>query len=191
MKNNNAEDNRLIRASRRGDCGAFRQLFEKYSGRVFGIAFNYTRSRDDGLDIVQDVFLSMFKNLRQFRVGSDFFPWLRRMTVNRCIDRLRAKRRRPHNAPLLPEGANLPPSSADDDPAKQAQVHELEALLEESVKKLSEKHREVLKLYSVDQLGYREIAKVMKCSVGTVMSRLHYARKQLGRYLEPYVVSTA
>jgi RNA polymerase sigma-70 factor (ECF subfamily) len=191
MKNDNAEDNRLIRASRRGDCEAFQQLFEKYSGRVYAIAFTYTRSRDDGLDIVQDVFLSMYKNLHRFRAGSDFFPWLRRMTVNRCIDRLRAKRRRPRNAPLLPEGANLARSSEDADPARQAQVHELEDLLEESVEKLSEKHREVLKLYSVEQLGYREIADIMKCSIGTVMSRLHYARKQLGRFLEPYGASTA
>ncbi|MHC4661623.1 MAG: RNA polymerase sigma factor [Planctomycetota bacterium] len=190
MRSEKIEDNILIRKSKRGDCESFKRLFEKYSSRVYSVAYRYMHSADDSLDVVQDVFLSMYRNLRSFRAGSDFYPWIRRMTVNACIDRLRAKKRRPKNRPLFPEGENAA-RPAEDDPANLAQAHELEELLAESVGHLSETHRQVIRLYSVDQLGYREIAKVMRCSIGTVMSRLHYARKKLSEELEEYIASPA
>jgi RNA polymerase sigma-70 factor (ECF subfamily) len=184
------DDNVLVRKSKRGDRESFRLLFEKYSGRAYSVAYRYMSNPDDSLDVMQDVFLSIYRNLHRFRAGSDFYPWLRRMTVNACIDRLRAKKRRPKDRPLFPEGedAARPP---EDDPVNQAQAHELQEMLAESVEELSDTHREVIKLYSVEQLGYREIAKVMRCSIGTVMSRLHYARKKLSAQLGEYVASPA
>ena len=192
-----AEDLEKVRAFLSGDAQAFEFLFDKYREKVFGIAFRFLRNREDALEVTQEVFLRVYQGLAKFKTDSKFFTWLYRIATNRAIDVVRSKRARPtvelgdrrssstrgdDGAPDLGLAEAIPnPKSVD--PSKVVEDRELEENLLEAVDKLSSKHRSVFLLHAVEQLPYKDIAEVLGCSIGTVMSRLFYARKKLQQHL--------
>ena len=171
----------------RGDLEAFEFLFDKYREKVHRIAFRFVRNREDALEVAQDVFLRVHAGIAKFKTDSKFFTWLYRITVNRAIDFTRSKKKRLaqelHQPFLEAQEGALPGRMPEQDPAEAAQEKELRERLEEAVRMLSEKHRAVFLLHAMENLSYKEIAEVMECSVGTVMSRLFYARKKLQELL--------
>lgn len=178
-----AEDKKKVDEFLAGDVRAFEFLFDKYREKVYRIAYRFVRHREDALEVTQDVFLRVYRGLPKFRTNSKFFTWLYRVTANRAIDFTRSRKSRAAvevEAQILEATASLPPGrSASPDPSAVAQERELEELLQEAVQHLSEKHRTVFLLHAMENLSYREIAEVMGSSMGTVMSRLFYARKKL------------
>ena len=170
-----------------GDTRAFEFLFDKYREKVYGIAFRYARNREDALEVTQDVFLRAYLGLAKFKTDSKFFTWLYRITVNRAIDFTRSRRVQPLvgvEASAMDALGEVPGRrSPPPDPVVQAQDKELEERVLESVEQLSEKHRTVFLLHACEDLSYKEIADVVGCSLGTVMSRLFYARKKLQEIL--------
>ena len=176
-------DGELIEASRRGDREAFRVLFERYFRRVVAIATGMLRNREDSLDVAQETFIKAYQNLRSFKGDSTFYTWLYRITVNLCIDAQRREARHARasgetGAPelLLPESAN---ESQESDPYASLKNRELGARVIAALDELTAEHRAVIVLREVEGLSYEEISNVMQCAKGTVMSRLHYARKRL------------
>jgi RNA polymerase sigma-70 factor (ECF subfamily) len=183
-----AEDLQKIGEFLAGDRRAFEFLFEKYRERIFAVAFRFVRNKEDALDVTQEVFLRAYQGLAKFKTDAKFFTWLYRIAVNRAIDftRARATRRTVDAEDPHGEGegllASLPSPDAQD-PADLAQRRELSGKLLEAVESLPPKHRVVFILHSMEDLSYKEIAGVVGCSMGTVMSRLFYARKKLQQYL--------
>jgi RNA polymerase sigma-70 factor (ECF subfamily) len=177
------EDLAKVREFLGGDSHAFEFLFEKYRDRVYRIAYRFVRNKDDALDVAQDVFLRVYTGIKGFKTDSKFFTWLYRISTNRAIDFTRQKRSRAAlgvETPLLEaEGRPLPGRSSVRDPADLAEEKELDEKLARAVDGLSEKHRAVFTLHATENLSYREIAEVLGCSIGTVMSRLFYARKKI------------
>jgi RNA polymerase sigma-70 factor (ECF subfamily) len=176
-------DEDLIRAAVAGDDAAFRELLERYKKRAFGVALGIVGDPDEAHDVVQDAFIKAYYNLKGFRFGSNFYTWFYRLLVNRAIDRWR-KTSREASVPLeekwLSEESAPPDSVAfPRTPEELSANRELSEALNRAIGGLPEYHRAVIVLREVDGLAYEEIAKVMKCSVGTVMSRLHYARAKL------------
>ena len=163
-----------------GRRDALADLFRRYRKDVYQIAFRYTNNADDALEITQEVFGKLLESLETFRRGSRFFTWLYRVAVNQSIDFLRRRRRRAA-APL--EGDEYRSRDVGADPVKRAERAELAERLHAALGKLSDKHRMVLVLHSLENLSYREIAQVVGCSMGTVMSRLFYARRRLAEIL--------
>jgi RNA polymerase sigma-70 factor (ECF subfamily) len=182
-----AEDKKKVEEFLAGDVGAFEFLFDKYREKVYRIAYRFVHHREDALEVTQDVFLRVYRGLPKFKTHSKFFTWLYRVTVNRAIDFTRSRRSHAAvdvEAQVLEATASLPPGrSAIPDPSSVAQERELEEKLRQAVEHLSEKHRTVFLLHAVESLSYREIAEVMGSSMGTVMSRLFYARKKLQEVL--------
>lgn len=183
-------DAELVRAAVAGDEHAFRELLERYKGRAFGVAVGIVGDPDEAMDVVQEAFVKAYYNLKDFRFGANFYTWFYRLLVNQAIDRLR-KVGRAGQVPL-DEGR-----LADDDSAPEVAVHprtpedlardrELGDALERAIAALPEYHRAVILLREVDGLAYEEIAQAMDCSVGTVMSRLHYARARLKEALRTF-----
>ncbi len=186
-----AEDLQKIGEFLAGDRRSFDFLFEKYRERVYGVAFRFVRNKEDALDITQEVFLRAFQGLPRFKTDSKFFTWLYRIAVNRAIDftRARSTRRTVDVEGAEGEGGSLLenlPSLDAQDPASLCGKKELAEKLLGAVGSLSPKHRTVFILHAMEDLSYKEIAGVVGCSIGTVMSRLFYARRKLQQLLSGY-----
>lgn len=183
-------DEDLIRAATDGDEEAFRGLMERYRNRSYGVALGIVGDPDEAQDVLQDAFVKAWYRLKDFRFGSNFYTWFYRLLVNQAIDRWR-KRSRGATVPLdeswLSEGASPPDTAAyPKTPEELAGNRELVEGMTRAIAALPEYHRTVVLLREVDGLAYEEIAQVLDCSVGTVMSRLHYARAKLREALREF-----
>ncbi|MEY3774230.1 MAG: hypothetical protein RLZZ129_1010, partial [Verrucomicrobiota bacterium] len=186
-------DMAIVRAVQAGDVAAFDRLIEKYRGRVFGVIYNMTSNREDAADLTQDAFIRAFQSINRFQGQSSFFTWLYRIAINSTLTHLRKSRLRSFfSLEKLDEddrqSAEIIDALTDKtDTERDAFVRELQEKLNEAMQKLSIKHRTVVTLFEIDGLGHQEIAEVMNCSVGTVRSRLHYAKQLLQAELQPYM----
>jgi len=186
-------DLEIVRRVQAGDVAAFDKLIGKYRERVYGIVYNMTANREDAADLTQDAFIKAFQSIQRFGGQSSFFTWLYRIAVNSTLSHLRKARLRSFfslervntDEPLSKEiiAALTDKTGADRD----AYVRELQEKLNDAMMKLSIKHRTVVTLFEIDGLSHQEIAEIMECSVGTVRSRLHYAKQLLQAELQPYM----
>src|SRR4051812_46232937 len=186
-------DMAIVREVQGGDVAAFDRLIVKYRERVFGVVYNMTANREDASDLTQDAFIKAFQSIQRFSGQSSFFTWLYRIAINSTLSHLRKSRMRSFfsletiNAeePVSREivAALTDKTGVDRD----TYVRELQEKLNDAMQKLSIKHRTVVTLFEIDGLSHQEIAEVMDCSVGTVRSRLHYAKQLLQAELQPYM----
>ncbi len=188
-----AGDRELVERSRKGDHDAFRQIFERYRRRAYALALSVVHDRDAALDVVQDAFLRAYRALDGFEGSASVYTWLYRIVMNVGIDHLRKHGR--HKtvdyddavAHLEEESsadtAALVPQLVRGNPAKEMARREIRERIDDALGKLSPNHRAVLVLREIDGLSYEEMAKVMKCSKGTIMSRLFHARKNMQKLL--------
>ncbi len=183
----------VVRQVQAGDVAAFDRLISKYRERVFGIVYNMTSNREDAADLTQDTFIKAFQSIQRFGGQSSFFTWLYRIAVNSTLSHLSKSRLRSFfslegidaDEPVSREivAALTDKTGVDRD----SYVRELQEKLNEAMQKLSITHRTVVTLFEIDGLSHQEIAEVMGCSVGTVRSRLHYAKQLLQSELQPYL----
>jgi len=183
-------DDVLIRAALSGEEEAFRVLMERYKNRAYHVALGIAGDPDDALDVVQEAFVKAYYNLKEFRFGANFYTWFYRLLVNQAIDRWR-KSSRSQAVPLdekwLSEEVSPPDSVVyPRTPEDLTSSRQLSDALTRAIADLPEYHRAVIMLREVDGLAYEEIAKALHCSVGTVMSRLHYARAKLKEALKGF-----
>jgi RNA polymerase sigma-70 factor (ECF subfamily) len=189
-------DRRAIERCLKGDREAFSELVNRYQKPALHLAYRYVRHDDDALDLVQDAFLKAYKALERFELGSSFYAWLSKIVSNSCIDHLRKQKKRRgveyedtyHRRDADPERA-LSADMSDAHPATAYETRELQEVINTALMTLSDKHREVIILRELEQLSYEEIAQATSAHIGTVMSRLHHARKKLQEALRPYYES--
>lgn len=187
-------DDELVILSREGDREAFGQLVERYQTRVYSTALGMLKDEEEAREVAQIAMVKAFRNIERFRGDCSFNSWLYRITVNACLDHLRrAKRRRSveYEDSWPPEDkANVHPLSGntrDMEPDVKVDREQMSEILHDAMDQLSEKHLAVILLREVEGLSYEEIAEVMECHLGTVMSRLHHARKNLQLALQPHL----
>ena len=183
----------VVQRVQAGDVAAFDDLILRYRGRVYGMIYNMTSNREDASDLTQDAFIKAFQSINRFQGQSSFFTWLYRIAVNSTLTHLRKNRLRTFFS-LEKVDENDRPSAEviealtdNTGVERDTYVKELQERLNEAMQKLSIKHRTVVTLFEIDGLGHQEIADIMNCSVGTVRSRLHYAKQQLQAELQPYL----
>lgn len=184
----------IIKRAQDGDKEAFHLLFDKYKNRMFSVAYDMLRSRENAEDVVQDAFVKAYFSLKNFRQDSSILTWLYRIVYNLCIDEKRKSARQggTHeelDESLEKEGAGLPAARSDgpqDVLLRRERAKKIQLLLG----RLSDEHRQVIMLREIDGLSYEEIADALQISKGTVMSRLHYARRRLQEGLKEYAPST-
>ncbi|MEO7600305.1 MAG: sigma-70 family RNA polymerase sigma factor [Opitutus sp.] len=183
----------IVQRVQSGDVAAFDQLVLKYRSRVYGVVYHLTSSREDAADLTQDAFIKAFQSINRFQGQSSFFTWLYRIAVNSTLTHLRKNRLRTFfsfekisedDAVSSEIIAALTDATGAD---RETFARELQEKLNEAMHKLSIKHRTVITLFEIDGLSHQEIAEVMDCSVGTVRSRLHYAKQLLQSELQPYI----
>lgn len=185
-------DAELVARVQNGDVQAFDVLVRKYRERLFSIVYNLCSNREDAADITQDVFIKAFSSIKRFRGNSAFFTWLYRIGINTTLSHLKRNRLRRFFSleNIQEEGASsevLDALAIKHRTEKGALLSELQEKLNEALQKLSPKHRTVVILFEIEGLSHQEIAEIMGCSVGTIRSRLHYAKQQLQGYLQEFV----
>jgi RNA polymerase sigma-70 factor (ECF subfamily) len=182
----------LVQRVQAGEVQAFDLLMRKYRERVYSVVYNMTSNRDDAADLTQDAFIKAFQSINRFQGQSSFFTWLYRIAVNSTLTHLRKARLRSFFSfeKITEEDkttALLEQLTDKTGVEREMFVKELQEKLNEAMQKLSIKHRTVVTLFEIDGLSHEEIAEVVGCSVGTVRSRLHYAKQLLQSELQPYL----
>lgn len=177
-------DAELVARSQRGDLAAFDQLVTRYRGRVYGLIYHMVRNDSDAWDLAQDAFVKAWKALPKFEGQSAFFTWLYRISHNVALDWLRARKVRGDvefddalEKSVAAGAKTVPHGQAQ--PDERLSHHELGSRLQAALAQLTPEHRTVVLLREVEGRSYEEIAEITECTLGTVMSRLFYARKKL------------
>ena len=188
-----ANINSLVDRAVCGNFEAFDQIMVHYRERMYGVIYNMTLNHSDAADLTQETFVKAFRSISKFKKKSSFFTWLYRIGVNLTLTFLKRKRKRK----LFSFDHFLGNSEANDRHSeftskevtsdKFTLLNELHEKLNEALSKLSDKHRTIVVLYEIDGLSHKEISQIMKCTEGTVRSRLHYAKLQLQSTLSDYV----
>ncbi len=182
----------VVKRVQAGDVAAFDQLIVKYRERVYSVVYNLCGNREDGADLAQTTFIKAFQSINRFQGQASFFTWLYRIAVNATLTHLRKNRLRTFFSfeKISEEDRSSEVVDALTDKTgadRELFVKELQEKLNEALQKLSIKHRMVITLFEIDGLSHNEIAEIMGCSVGTVRSRLHYAKQLLQAELQSYL----
>jgi len=187
-----AEEDKLVHRAQKGDMGAYDELVRRYQERIYATIYHMTSNHEDANDLAQEAFIKAYHALKSFKGGSSFYTWVYRIAVNKTINFL--KQRKHRTAMSLNDldfsaekDPDLVALISDKTPRRDAALSELQKKLNEAMQKLSEQHRLVVTLHDVQGLAHDEIAEIMECNVGTVRSRLFYARQQLQGYLADYL----
>ena len=181
----------LVRKARHGDLKAYDELVQRYQQRIYATIYHMTANHEDANDLAQDSFIKAFQALKSFKGGSTFYTWLYRIAVNKTINFLKQRKNKHHFSlnDLDFQTENNPDLVAlisHKTPLREVGLTELQKKLNEALLKLSEPHRMVVVLHDVQGQSHEEIAEIMDCNIGTVRSRLFYARQQLQGYLTEY-----
>lgn len=179
-----ADDPReLIQRAREGDEAAFGVLVRANYEPIFRLVFSIVRNEHDARDVCQEVWIAAWRAIAEFRGDAKLTTWLHPIAVRRSIDHLRGKKR--WLARFLPflsnDGAGPPGTDPSPSPREAIEATESFDRFERAIATLPAKHRAVLALREIEGLSYEEIAKTMNLRPGTVMSRLHNARRMLAR----------
>src|SRR5580692_9549024 len=186
------EEAELVRRARNGGLQAYDELVKRYQERIYATIYHMTSNHEDANDLAQETFIKAFQALKSFKGGSSFYTWVYRIAVNKTINFLKQRKNRAQmslndldfNAEHDPDLVAL---ISDKTPRRDAGLAELQEKLNEAMQKLSDFHRLVVTLHDVQGMSHEEIAKIMDCNIGTVRSRLFYARQQLQSYLSEYL----
>ena len=184
------EDETLVKRSQRGDMRAFEELVARHRDKVFSRALSMLRNEDDAVDVSQEAWVKGWQRLKQFQGDSSFLTWMTRIVINLCLDQLRKhKRQKSESVEELEEesgGVERQMPVLTVNPTAGLERGELRQKIDEALNKLTYEHRTVLVLHEFEELEYKEIAKRMECSIGTVMSRLFYARRRMAALMAFY-----
>lgn len=186
------EDLVLVRRAQEGHLGCYDELVRRYQERVYATIYHMTANHEDANDLAQETFIKGFQALKSFKGDSSFYTWVYRIAVNKTINFLKQRKNRSSlslndldlNAENDPDLVAL---TSDRTPRRDLGLTELQEKLNMAMQKLSEVHRLVVTLHDVQGLSHDEIGKIMDCNIGTVRSRLFYARQQLQAYLSDYL----
>jgi RNA polymerase sigma-70 factor (ECF subfamily) len=177
----------LVRMAQKGGLAAFEELVARHRDKIYARAYSMMRNEDDALDLSQDAWVKGWRRLEQFQGDSSFVTWMTRIVINLCLDQLRKhKRQRTESIEAMEEdagGVERQMPVVITNPTEGLERGELRQRIDRALAQLSHEHRTVLVLHEFEELEYKEIAKRMNCSIGTVMSRLFYARRRMASLL--------
>ena len=177
----------LVDHAKSGDTQSFEELVSRYRDRVYSRAFSIMRNEDLAIDLSQNAWIKAWQRLEQFHGDASFVTWLNRIITNLCLDELRRQKRLKTDSIEEIQEDTGPVENRmeiqDFDPIAKLNQQELRERIDDAMDKLSVNHRTVLLLYEYEQLEYKQIADQMDTTIGTVMSRLFYARKKMASLL--------
>jgi len=177
----------LVQRCQAGKVDNFEELVARYHQKVYTVILGLLRSREDAMEVAQETFFRAYRKIKSFKGGSSFYTWLYRIAVNIAIDYQRRQKRNPldfkENMDVVLEDQN----EVARDPFANVHDREIREKLLEAINDLTPEHKAVIVLRTVEGLPYKDIGEILGCSEGTVMSRLHYARKKLQEKLRAFL----
>lgn len=177
MTSADVTDEAIVARIQSGDTEQLRTIMERYEPKLRRYGTRFLSNREDVTDIVQNVFIKAYQNIQSFDTAQRFSPWIYRIAHNAFVNELRDKKHRPFALPDFDEmvGHYATAEHADDE----AKRGELTQMVEKGLAGLDDKHREILLLYFMEELSYKEIAEILRVPVGTVGVRLSRAKRAL------------
>src|SRR5438309_1320253 len=181
------DDPTLVRAAQRGNMAAFEELVARHRDKIYARAVSMMRNEEEAIDLSQEAWVKAWQRLRQFQGEASFGTWMTRIVINLCLDQLRKqKRQRTESIEEMNEesgGVERQMPVVTVNPTAGLERGELRQRIDQALSQLSHEHRTVMVLHEFEEMEYKEIAKTMGCSIGTVMSRLFYARRKMAALL--------
>jgi RNA polymerase sigma-70 factor (ECF subfamily) len=182
-----AKDDELVKAAQKGDMAAFEELVARHRDKIYARAFSMMRNEDEAVDLSQEAWVKGWQRLNQFQGDASFATWMTRIAINLCLDQLRKNKRiKSESIDEMNEetgGVERQMPILNPNPTEGLERDELRQRIDKALAQLSYEHRTVLVLHEFEELEYKLIAKRMGCSIGTVMSRLFYARRKMAALL--------
>jgi len=169
-------DIEAIERIKKGDKEAYKIIVTRYMRQAYFIALGFVGDPEDALDLSQTAFIKAYKSLSQFDHQKPFFPWFYTILKNLCLNFNKRKKRRPI----------VPLEIIDESTVTSGYKENIKEAVWEAISKLPDPEREVIILKYFQDLSYKEMAEILDCPIGTIMSRLYYARKRLKEYLRRY-----
>lgn len=165
---------------------AFSLLVDRFSGFAFKVAFRITNDEEETKDIVQETFISVWKNIEKYDTALNFSKWLYKIVINKCLDSLRRKKRR---ALIYPNSKdwNLPEAISNDDPEKKLSNREIGNIIHLLTKKLSDKQKVIFVLSELEGLSHDEISEITGMAKTSIKSNLNHARRNIGKMIERFI----
>lgn len=176
---NSDKDLELVKLCQTGDTTAFDRLVRRHQDRIYRLVYKMLGGSHESDDIAQDIFLKAYKSIKNFRCQSSFSTWLTQIAVNQCINHLKSRNR------FLSFGLFSKRHSVE--PQDVAERNEKRERVYQAVNSLPLKQKTVIILHYFENYSCEEVAEILKCSVGTVKSRLFYARMELKEKLKPFL----
>lgn len=177
----------LVQKCQRGEMSAFEELVSRYHQKVFMVILGMLRNREDAQEVAQETFFRAYRKIKSFQGGSSFYTWIYRIAVNLSIDAQRRQKRNPLEFRETMDGVLEAQNEVAKDPFSDLHDKELREKLVSAINDLTPDHKAVIVLRTIEGLSYKDIGKILACSEGTVMSRLHYARKKLQDKLSAFL----
>ena len=170
-----------------GDAEAFNELVNRHHSKIYGLAYRMLGNPEDAADATQETFLEAYKSVKTFQFQSQFGTWLYRIGINTCQQYIRKSQANERKLTAYTREAEIRGAASENDSPERAAIQtEQNEVVQEAISQLPPKQREVVTLYYMQHLKYREIAEILNCSEGTVASRLNQALKNLKRKLSKY-----
>ena len=181
-------DEALVGWAQKGDTEAFEELVFRHRDKIYARAMMMMRNEEEAMDLSQEAWVKSWQRLHQFQGDSSFATWMTRIVINLCLDQIRRqKKMRTESIEQIEEEAGgverqMPVEHVN--PIEGLEKEELRKRIDEAMAKLTDAHRTVLVLHEFQGMEYKEIARKVGISIGTVMSRLFYARRRMASLLQ-------
>ncbi|MCK4404026.1 MAG: sigma-70 family RNA polymerase sigma factor [candidate division Zixibacteria bacterium] len=183
---NQQTDDELIVKAQKGDLTSFDLLVKRYQKKIYFLAYRMVKNHDTADDVAQETFINAYFAIKSFKIGYSFYTWLYRICMNLSINFLKRQKFVIPESQFEEEASPLERETTGVDPSNHLALKELENRIEKAMDSLPPKYKAVLVLRIYEDLSYEEIAKTLKVSIGTVMSRLFRAREKMQDELKEY-----